>query len=1135
MNVNLLCQGKIGAILFSPPRLRILKLVVLLLTVFCLQVHARVFSQQITLSERNAPLEKVFRAIRKQSGYLFLYSNEVVRRARPVTIEVKNATIEKALELCFQGQPLTYSFIDRTIVIKPKPEPSSRVSVPALDIRGKVQDEKGDPLPGVSINLKGSSVGSISDVQGNYAITVPEANGTLVFSFIGYSNQEVPINGRTSINVTLAPTSRSLNEVVVVGYGTQKKSLVTGAISSVKAEELATVSSTRVEQALQGRTAGVYVLPASGSPGSGMRVRIRGAGSNGNAEPLYIVDGMRAQSIEYLDPSEIASMEVLKDAASAAIYGAEGANGVVIISTKTGKTNGATNISYSGQYGVQSIGKRMPMMDARQYATYMQEANAPGSPTPAEVAAVPGAGTNWFEEILETAPMQRHSLNFSGGTEKSSFLVGGSAFQQAGIVGGDKAKFNRYTLRLNSDHQIKPWLHLGNRISYSNLNRTGIQEDSEFSGVLFKAIILDPLTPVSYSGALPDHVQSALDDGKAPVRDAQGNFYGVSKYVASEAANPLSQIAITQNRTLQNKIVGNLFADVEPLPGLKLTTRYGIDAAFQRVHRWDPAYWLSPTTYNDLSDVVDTNEDWFSWQWENFATYQKEINQHSFSLLAGVSALSRSYNLLNGSSSGMFRETDNFSYHSFIPDNFDRIAGYAVNNTLSSYYGRLSYDYGGKYLFNATLRRDGTSLLPPSSQWGTFPSVSAGWVVSNEAFFPANPVSHLKLRASWGQNGNLSNLQIGQWASTITSQNLRYQDSNGNYLIAAEPAVLPNYDLKWETSEQFDAGVDIGLLANTLTFTADYFNKTTKDLLTPGTPPSFVGFPLPIVNGGNVRNRGFEFEVSYRQSKKAFQYEVAANGTFIDNEATYLNPKYPRIGGAAVGTGWTATAFEVGYPLWYFRGYKTNGIFQTQGQIDDYLRDNTIAGYAPKPGDPVVVDVNQDGIISPDDQTYIGSPHPDFMFGSRINLSFRGFDLLVFAQGQLGNEILMGFNRLDIPTANKPALFFEDRWTGPGSTNTGFAANTTNAYIYNSDKMIFNGAYLRIRQLQLGYTLPGKLADRVQAKSLRLYLSLDNYFTFTHYPGSDPEAGSNNQNSLGIDRGVYPLPRNLLGGLTFSF
>lgn len=1103
---------------------------------------------KISLTRDVAPLKEILKEVERQTPFRFFYNHSQVDVTRKVSVNLHEASLPRALDEIFRGTSIGYKISGEQILLFRKDSTDGASGAEyngmaglqtqvAFPVSGTVQDENGQPVPGVNVIEKGTTNGSTTDVDGRFSLQVENENSILVFSFIGYVTEEVVVGGRSVVNISLRQDVQSLDEVVVVGYGTQKKSLVTGAISSIDQKELSTVSSSRAEQVLQGRTAGVYVLPASGSPGSGVQVRIRGTGSNGKSDPLYIVDGMRSPSgISYLSPTEIASIEVLKDAASSAIYGAEGANGVVLVTTKTGSRNGTTSINYSGQYGIQSIGNSMKMMTAQQYGAYLEEAQTPGRPTAAEVAAVEGNGTNWFKEIVDNAPMQNHSLSISGGSDKSTFLIGGSIFKQQGIVGGEKATFNRYSLRLNSDHTIKPWLKVGNRLSYSHIDRGAIAEDSEHGGIISNALLLDPLTPVAYTGALPAHAQQALTSGFPLIRDENGNIYGLSKFAISQS-NPFARMKITKTGTKENRIAGNVYADIEPLKGLKFTTRYGIDANFQKTHGWNPTYWFTPQVMNLAgAGVFDTYSQTFTWQWENFATYQKTINQHNFSVLAGVSALNNSYNVLSGTSVGMFREEDKFAYHDYVPDTGDRVNGYELNDRLSSYYGRISYDFAGKYLFNATVRRDGSSLLPPGNRWGIFPSVSLGYLISNEEFFPSESIiNHLKLRGSWGQNGNLSNLVSGQWASVITSQNIRYMNSNGTFLIGAEPANLANNDLTWETSEQFDIGLDAGFLNDKLTLTFDYFNKMTKDLLTPGTPPNFVGFPLPKINGGNVRNHGVELEVSYRDFDRPFKYEVSVNGTALKNEATWLNPLYPRVSGVSVGTGWTATAFELGYPLWFFRGYKTDGIFQTQEQINSYIADNGIRDYTPKPGDPIVVDVNKDGLISPNDHTFIGSPHPDFVYGARVNMSYLGFDLLVFAQGQVGNEILMGFNRNDAATTNRPAIFYEQRWTGPGSTNSMFAPSTTNVYIYNSDQMVFDGSFMRIRQLQLGYTLPNAVLSSIGAKNVRFYVSLDDYFTFTKYPGLDPEAGSTNQSSLGIDRGVYPVPRRMMVGLNFSF
>jgi len=1006
-------------------------------------------------------------------------------------------------------------------------------SMRAVKIRGRIMDETNDVLPGTNILIKGENKGTYAAGDGTFSLETSMGK-TLQISLIGYDTKEILVTTDRLPDIVLTASNKALSEIIVVGYGTQRKSQVTTAISSVKAAEIASVSSSRIEQALQGRTAGINVLPASGSPGSAMRVRIRGTGSNGAAEPLYIVDGMRAGGIEYLDPSEIAAIEVLKDAASAAIYGAEGANGVVMVTTKTGRRDGSSEINYSMQLGQQSIKNPMPLMNVQQYGNYLKAANTDNRPTDEEIAAA-GSGTNWMEQILQTAPMQRHALSFTGGTEKSSYLIGGTLFSQNGVVGGDKARFDRYTVRINTDHKMRSWLTIGNRLSYAHFARKGVTEDSEFGGVINNAILFDPLTPPVYTGTLPQHATDALQKGYPLVRNSAGQYYGISKYVFGEIGNPLAQMDITHNNTTQNKVVGNIYLEIEPVPDVKVTTRFGIDAAFQRNHGWNPTFWYSSERLNTVAGVFDWNENFMNWQWENFATYHRNIGTHDLTALIGMSSIKHMYNRLNGTSSGMLKEEDKFGFSDFTQDDNDRIAGIQNATTLLSYYGRLSYAYQDRYLLNVTVRRDGASILPPHNQWATFPSISAGWVISNESFFSDMPLDYLKLRASWGLNGSLSNLAIGQWASLVTTQGLRYPDANGNFLVAAEPDGLANPDLKWESSEQIDIGLDLALLENKLNLTLDYYRKTTRDLITPGTAPNPVGNPLRFVNGGNVENRGIEIELSYKNDERAFKYEITGNLATVKNKVTFLTPNINRINGAMVGTGWTATFFERDQPIWYFRGYKTAGIFQDQAQIDEYIGKGGITGYTPKPGEPIVVDVNKDGKISPDDQTYIGSPHPKLIYGGRINLAYKGFDLILFIQGQSGNDILMGLNRVDRATGNKPVFFYDRQWTGPGSTNKWFAPNTNSPFIYNSDMMLFNGSYARVRQLQLGYTLPDELIKKLKIKNARVYVSLDDFFTFTRYPGMDPEAGSINNNSLGIDRGVYPIPRKILGGLSFSF
>ncbi len=1129
-----------------------MKFTILFVAILSLQSLARGYGQDnITLNLEKANLKKAFKAIEDQGVFRFVYKDEILPREFRVSIHVENRPLDEVLGKILTNTTLTYRLLgSNLVVITNQPTDKSFVNHAEtfLVVSGRITDEKGDPLGGVSIMEKGTTNGTIAKEDGLFVLNVKDADVTLVLSYIGFLTQEVKLEGKTSVTVQMMPTNRSISEVIVVGYGQQRRSLSTGAISSVKAEQLTTVSSTRIDQALQGRTAGVVVLPTSGQPGAGLNIRIRGAGSNRNSNPLYIVDGIRVGGIEYLDISDVASADVLKDAASAAIYGAEGANGVIIITTKTGKKNSA-EVSYSGQYSVQSLKDGfIKMMNAQQYQQYLMEAGVSGAPTPADVANI-GTGTNWLNEVVQTAPQQHHSLQFSGGSDRSSYLVGGSIFTQEGIVGGDKARFNRYTVRFNGDHKVKNWLTVGNRISYTQHRRRAISENNEFGSILSSALVMDPITPVVYTGTLPAHVQAALvgtTPGGVPIgpllrRDPNGNIYGLSNFLKGEYGNPISRISLAKGENVQNKVVGSVYAEIAPFQGFIFTSRFGVDAAFQTGHGWTPTFWYSSESLNTIANGYDYSNNWYTWQWENFATYKRNFGDHIFTLLGGVSAIKTKEYHIGGSYSGLFKEDDRFSYADNVPNTTDLIGSTGFNYTLASFFGRLSYAYKDRYLLNASLRRDGSSKLAPDNQWKTYPAVSAGWIISNESFFDnalSGKLSYLKLRGSWGQNGNVSSVGIGEWMNAISAGS-QYLDANGTLIVGASPTSLANPALTWETSEQFDIGADMAFFNNRLNLTVDYYKKTTKDLLTGGTAPYIAGNTLRTVNAGNVVNKGWEFEISYNNKttdgKSSLTYYIGANFSTLDNEVTYLDPNSPVIFGAGIGTGWSATAMQVGYPVWYFNGYKTQGIFQNQAEITDYLTKTGITGYAPKPGEPIVVDVNGDKQISPGDMTYIGSPHPSFTYGGRVSVAFKGFDLLVFVQGQTGNDILMGFNRTDRSTANKPYFFYANRWTGEGSTNTWFASNTSNPYIYNGDLMIFDGAYTRIRQLQLGYTLPASIARKINIRNARLYVSLDDFFTFTKYPGVDPEGGSSSQNSIGIDRGGYPVPRKAIVGLTFSF
>ncbi len=1017
---------------------------------------------------------------------------------------------------------------------------ASLVMAQNRSVSGKITDDAGMAIPGVNVLVKGTSAGTVSDGDGAYTLSGVSDNSILVFSFIGYVTTEVTVGSRTSVDITLESDLTSLEEVVVVGYGEQKKSLTTGAISSVKSDELVSISNGQIQQALQGRVAGVLVTPNSGSPGSATRVIIRGNGSNGDAGPLYIIDGVRMRgggALDYINPNDIASMEVLKDAASAAIYGAEGANGVIIISTKQGKS-GVSTVNYSGQWGSQSVRPDiMPVMNATQYIDYMEEANVGGRPTAGDIPA--NGGTDWMDVTFAPAPQQSHSIDFSGGTDKSSFFLGTSYFTQEGIVGGSKSSFDRYTLRANTSFQINDWLKIGENLTYSSMDRRGLAEDDEYGGVIQSAIQLDPLTPIRYTGALPPHMITAINNGYNPTKDADGLYYGTSNWVQGENGNPLTRFDIAKGKTNQRRLIGNVYMDITPFKGFKFTSRASLISDANQQHGWNPTYWFSNERLNTVANGNDNWSSYTTFLFENFASYNSNVGDHGYTVMVGQAIQQEEWNGVGGSYVGLFREQDKWSYANDVPDDTDRIYSYNGTRGLASFFGRVSYDYQGKYIFNATLRADGSSMLADGNQWGTFPSVSGGWIISRENFYGglSNTVGYFKLRASWGQNGSLSNLNPGQWQNSISTNiagNIQYADANGNYVFGAASNKIPNPELTWETSEQIDIGFDTKLLGDHLSFSFDYFKKTTKDLLAPGLAPAIAGIPLEIINAGTVVNKGLEFELNYTNKVGDFTYELGGNLSTLDNEVTGLNNGAQAPAGANISGNWTnATGFEVGQPAWYFKGYKTDGIFQNQAEVDAYLADG-LTGYTPQPGDVRIIDSNEDGVISSADFVKIGNPNPKLMYGIRAKAGYKGFDLLVFLQGVAGNDVLMGYSRTDRALANKPEFFYTDRWTGEGSTNDWFRPTTT-GFVYSSDKLVFNGSFARVRQLQLGYTLPQTILSKARVKNLRVYVSLDNFFTFTKYPGLDPEAGTGRNNSYGIDRGIYPIPRRVIGGVSLSF
>lgn len=973
-------------------------------------------------------------------------------------------------------------------------------------ITGKVTDSGNEALPGVNVVVKGTLRGSITDIEGNYSIEA-SSDDLIEFSFVGFENQELAVGSQNVINVTMIETIRDIDEVIVIGYGVQRKSVVTAAISSVDAEDLQRGSIGRVEHAIQGKTAGISVLPVSGSPGAGVKVRVRGTGSNGKSDPLYIVDGMKTSSINDLNPNDISSMEILKDAASAAIYGTEGANGVVLITTKSGQ-KGEAKVNYDFAYGIQNLATNMELMNAAEYKQFMKEAGL-------TVNSSEGYDTDWLSEISESAPMQRHNLSVSGGGEKTTYMVAGSYLKQDGAIGGSNAAYERYTFRVNTKSDVKSWLEIGNNLSFAHSKRQILPEDDEYRSVVNSALLMDPFTPVLEKGITPA-IQEELDKGTVMLTNPAGRYYALSRNVSGETANPVAFIENTNNEEISDKLLASFYGTVKPFEGFSLTSRIGMELNYVTRNSWSPKYYFSVERSNQVNIVEDWVDKYSNVLWENFASYNKKIGEHEFTGLLGMSYEDfqhPNYYL----KSQMPKEGDAFAYHQYsVNKETNRVGGEWEDLTKISYFGRLSYNLKNRYMLEATLRRDGASVLPEGNQWGNFPSLSAGWNISEESFWNIDAIDMLKLRASWGKNGSILNVIPFSDREFWVSTGIMYpaEDESLSQGVRIEKPINP--DLGWEKSEQTNIGLDFYALRSRLSFSFDYYKKVTEGLLTLDSPVLSTGYyGVPSINGGNVENSGLEFALGYSdKTAGGLKYSVNVNLSTLKNEVTDLVNDTP-IQGAAL-RGYNLTWFEEGKPLWYFRGYKTEGINPANGEI-------------------IVADVSGDGEITAADITEIGDPHPDLLYGASLSLEYKNFDFNLFMQGVQGNDVFMGWYRSDRPLSNKPRYFYTDRWTTAGQGASMPKPDNESDYLYRSDLMIGDGSYLRIKQIQLGYSLPSNVVNVVGLERARIYVSLDDYFTFTKYEGMDPEAGSNDDNRLGIDRGLYPLTKKVMFGINVTF
>ncbi len=1009
-------------------------------------------------------------------------------------------------------------------------------------ISGVISDDAG-PVIGASVSVKGTTTGTTTNERGEFSLSVPSTATTLVISSVGYDSKDVAISG-SAVNVTIAKSmAGNLDEVVVVGYGTQKKSVVTGSISSVKAKDIENIPNGRIEQALQGRVSGVTILQNSGQPGSASTVRVRGITTfGGGNDPLWVVDGVvvDAGGIAYLNQSDIESIEVLKDAASAAIYGTRAATGVILVTTKKGRA-GKTRVSYNGFYGTSAAAHKLDLLNATEYATLMNErstSNGGGIIYPD--AATLGEGTDWQKQIFNnSAKRYLHEISMSGGNERSTYYLSVGIQDQDGIVTSDISHYNKKNIRLNTTHKISNVFSLGQTLGYTHQKSSSLgNTNNEFGGPLSSAINLDPLTPAVITDPLV--ANSAPYSNQPVARDEFGNPYGISNIVAQEMSNPL---AYTKTRLggygWSDDVVGNIYLEAAPIKGLKIRTTLGAKKAYYGSQGFTPTYYLNSNTSKYSNSIYREQNKSFNWNVENTITYNKNIHDHNITLLLGQG----SYVENIGGGQNITETNLPITNYQDATFNFDipqanRSAGVYdfVQHKLTSLFARVNYSYQDRYLFTGIVRRDGSSRFGSDHKFGTFPSFSAGWNVNKEAFWHAGSIiNSLKIRGAYGKVGN-DNLGDFAYLATVGGGYNYSVGTEGAVTTGYAPGTLDNPKLRWEETASTDLGFD-AVIHNDFTLTMNWFNKKTSGILRPVNIPGYVGVTgLPFSNVADMRNSGVELEVGYR--KNIGQLNISANGnvSYIKNKVLSLSESETFIGGDATFQSMgQVTRTQPGQSYNSFYGFKTQGIFQNDAEIAAYKSSTgTVIQPNARPGDFRWQDTNGDGAITDDDKVYLGTNIPKYTFGVTLNLEYKGFDLMAFGQGAAGNKIFQGLRRLDVQNANydEKAL---GRWHGEGTSNDYprlVLSDPNKNFSQMSDFYLEDGDYFRLKVLQIGYALPVKWFGKSGISRLRVYATAENLFTLTKYTGYDPEVGGG---VFGVDKGQYPQARTFLGGIQVQF
>jgi len=1003
-------------------------------------------------------------------------------------------------------------------------------------VSGNVKSaDDGMSVPGASITIEGTRTGTSTDFDGNFKLDA-KSGDVILISFMGFKTERVVVGAQKVINVTLQTEAASLKEVVVIGYGTQKRATVTTAVTQVSGESLAKTNTVNALQGLQGQAAGIQITSTSGQPGEGLNVVIRGIGSTGGSSPLYVVDGILTNDISYLSNSDIESISVLKDAASAAIYGSQASNGVVLVTTKKGKRGTAGQVTFDQYYGVQSVARKVDMLDATEYAVILNEAALNSGKNPyfsnSQIAGL-GKGTNWMDKMLvDNAATKNFSFGVSGGSDTSVYSSSLSYLGQEGVVGGkDLSNYERYNFRFNSEHKLyKDVLTFGQNLSFAYINKNGIGVGNQYSNSLRSAFQVSPLMPMY---------------------DANGNYYDSSPnsdpWIAGQANPYALMVYNNQNDSNNQKLLGNVYLQIEPIKNLTLKTTVGLDYYAGEGHSYTPVYQLSIYANTAFDRVNQNMNKGKTLTWDNLLTYKFDVaSNHRFEAMLGTSSINFSGTSVNVTNADSFF---NDLEHAWLDNTTNKdgakiaLEGIREETKRMSYFGRLNYNFKETYLLNATFRMDGSSIFSKDNAWGYFPSVSGGWIASNEAFLKdSNVVNFLKLRASWGQVGN-QNARAFQYLSPIKVNNTNYSfgDKEGVLTPGAYPNRLSNLDLKWETSEQINLGLDARFLNNNLNVTVDVYQKTNKDWLILAPVLATAGADAPFINGGDVVNKGVELSLSYQNKIGDFNYNVSANGAYNKNTVGEIPTTDGIIHGLPNELYDNASEFyraQNGHPLGYFWGYKTGGVFQNQEQIDNYKSANgVVLQPTATPGDIIYANTNGDDKIDAADKTSIGNPNPDFTYGFSLSASYKAFDFSMNASGVAGNQIVQSYRNQAGAYGNYTSAIL-NRWHGEGSSNTVPKVTEDNRnFTQFSDLYVQDGDFLRINTVTLGFDLAKmKQSKPFFASQFRLYFSVLNLYTFTKYNGMDPEIGfgssDDDQNfSSGVDVGYYPRPRTFMLGL----